>query len=82
MLEFNKRELKFKYDGKEHCIRYPSVKDLSEYQKKYKDVKEEETIDVVVKFLSDLGLEESVGYELERDHLEVILKELTDSKKN
>jgi len=82
MLEFSKRELKFKYDGEEHTVRFPSVKDLSEYQKKFKEAGEDSTAVVVVDFLEKLGLKKSVAEELESHHVEVILKELTSSKKN
>jgi hypothetical protein len=77
MLEFNKRELKFKYGGEEQVLRFPSVRDLSEYQKQYKKASEEEQAEVVVHFLVKLGLKEKVAGELEAHHVEKILAELT-----
>lgn len=78
MLEFNKRELKFKFDGDEQKLRFPSVKDLSAYQKKYKKVGEEDSAEVVVDFLVELGLKKEVAEMLETRQVEVILKKLTE----
>ena len=82
MLEFKKKKLKFKYDDEEHCIRFPSVKDLGEYQKKYKEAEDSDAPEIVIDFLVRLGLDQGVAEVLESDHVAVIMKELTDAKKN
>lgn len=82
MLDLQKRQLKFKYDGEDQLIRYPSVKDLSEYQEKYKEAEGKNEAGVVIEFLIDLGLNAKIANELEASHVQLIMKELTDAKKN
>lgn len=80
MLEFNSRRLKFKYDGEEHGIDYPNVKQVREFQKKNKDTEEGDT-EPVFNFLEGLGLNRDVMDKLEVGHITTIMDKLTEPQK-
>ena len=79
MLEFSRRELKFKLDDREHNVNFPSVKQMAEYSKAYAE--SEDKFESVIEFLVKLGLEKEVCENLELDHLNKIIKVLTEEKK-
>ena len=79
MLEFTRKELKFKLDGNEYLLKFPSVKQISEYSVSYE--KAEDKFDCIVEFLNRLGLSREVSEGMELDHLTTILKALTEEKK-
>lgn len=82
MLEFESRNLVFKYDGKECRLRFPSAKDWGEYQSKVAEIKDDSasTINAGIDFFVTLGLEKEVAEKLEPFQMEKIIDEL--SKKN
>jgi hypothetical protein len=81
MLDFKKTTLKFKFQGEPYEINYPSVKQFDDYQKKASKAKESEYIELLIDFLSKLGLSKEVAYELEVDHLSALVEELAPNKK-
>jgi len=79
MLEFSRRELQFKLDDVEYNIKFPSVKQMSSYSKAYAESADK--FDSVIEFLVELGLEKEMCENLELDHLNKIIKVLTEEKK-
>jgi hypothetical protein len=81
MLEFKKRTLGVKFEGKLHELKFPNTLQMNEYQKKVKEIKEDEYIPVIMNFLEKLGLPKSVSGEFELQQLQKVMEELTGAKK-
>ena len=81
MLELKRRVLEFKLDEEVITVKYPSVKQVSEYSKTYDTAKADDKFDEVVKFLEGLGLAREVCEGMEVSHLETVIKALTEAKK-
>jgi len=79
MLEFVKRELEFKFDDEVYKIKFPTVKEMSEYSKTYDE--KEDKFEVIVNFLEKLGLQRDITEQMEVNHLTTIVKALTEEKK-
>ena len=79
MLEFVKRELEFKFDDEVYKIKFPTVKEMSEYSKTYDE--KEDKFEVIVNFLEKLGLQRDITEQMEVKHLTTIVKALTEEKK-
>jgi hypothetical protein len=80
MLEFVSRELKFKFDGVEYLIKFPSARELANYATEYQ--KNEDKFEVVFSFLEKLGLTREVSEKMELSSLMKIIETLNDEKKN
>ena len=80
-MEFKRRKLVFKLDGKEYSCSYPSVKQLDEYTDESAKTEKGSELKVLVSFLGKLGLSEDLCWSLEREHLERIVEELAGTKK-
>ena len=80
-MEFKRRKLVFKLDGKEYSCSYPSVRQLDEYTEASSAAKPGEELKVLISFLGKLGLNEDLCWSLERDHLEKIVEEVAGTKK-
>ena len=80
MLEFNTKKLKIKFNETVYEINYPTVADLKDYTEKLegKDINE---IELVLELLGNLGLPKEVLGKMEMDHLNLIIKELIQTKK-
>ena len=79
MLEFIRRELKFKLDDVEYNLKFPSVKQISLYSKEY-DESDDKFI-CVINFLANLGLKSEISEGMEMNHLTQIVEALTQEKK-
>jgi len=79
MLEFKSRKLEIKFDDELHRLNYPTVKEIQLYNESFD--KEENKVKMICDFVVSLGLKQEVCDKLEMHHLEAILKELTDTKK-
>lgn len=79
MLEFKRKELKFKLDDVVYNLRFPSVDQTRNYAKDY--AKAKDTFDCVMEFLSKLGLPKKISGGMEMDHLNQIIGALTAEKK-
>jgi hypothetical protein len=78
MLELKKRELQFKLDDQVYKLKFPSVSQVREYAKKFE--KEEDSLKCIIDFLSKLGLPKEVTEDMEVNHLETIMTEITKGK--
>lgn len=79
-MEFKRKSLEFSFDGEKYKVKFPSVKQLSEFQKEV-SVKESAELSDTVNFLDRLGLPADVAYEMELEHLTVIMETISGSKK-
>ena len=79
-MEFFSKELEFKFNGEDQKCRFPTIRELKDYQKDY--AKTEEKLDVIEGFLIKLGLKEEVVQSLHMDHLTKIIEEISGAKKN
>lgn len=79
MIEFDRKKLKFKLDGKEHEVNFPTVGQLKAYQKANQE--SQDTFETTVDFLEKLGLEKEVCMGLEADHLKTIVEYISGQKK-
>jgi hypothetical protein len=79
MLDFKDEVLQFKYNGEVYELNFPKVKDLKKFQKDYKE--NEESIDVMIDFLVDLGGEREVIENLSAKALKAISEKLAGSEK-
>ena len=79
-MDFKKRVLKFKFEGADYSVPYPSNKKLHEFQKKQSKTKEEDSLELLIEFLSGLGLPSDVSWEMEPSHLTQILENFSQKK--
>jgi hypothetical protein len=79
MLEFKKRELEFNFEGEAYRMKFPTVKQTSDYAKNHD--KAEDKLEEVIKFLEVLGLKREVSENMEVPHLEAVIGALTEAKK-
>ena len=79
MLEIKSRVLQFKFNDKVQELNYPTVKQLMAYTKKFKST--EDKVSLICEFLVSLGLSQETCDALEMPNLEMIISELTSSKK-
>ena len=78
MLEFKKRTLGIRFEGKEVEIRFPTALELEGFQK---EVAGKENVQKTLSFLGGLGLPDQVGEQLELGHLMQIVESLASVKK-
>lgn len=81
MLELQRTVFCFKLDGQEYRLKKPTVGQFQEYDKKVKSTDHKNHLELLIDFLSSLGLPKDTAYGLEVGHLEAILEHLIDSKK-
>ena len=79
-MDFKKRVLKFKFEGADYSVPYPSNKKLHEFQKKQSKTKEEDSLELLVEFLNGLGLPSDVSWDMEPSHLTQILENFGQKK--
>ncbi len=80
MLEFQSRVLKVKFDGADHDIRFPNVKELRNFSTGYDDAKSDK-VQMIFDLIVTLGMDKDACEKLEMGMLENILTELTKEKK-
>lgn len=76
-MEIKRKVLKLKFDGREFEIKFPSVKQLKELQKK----DGEDDLEMTLRFLSELGLPKEASEQMEPDHIKEIVDHITGQKK-
>ena len=79
MLDLNLDEkYVFKCNGKEVEIDYPSNIQLGNYQKKFKNIKEDETKmgEIIADFLVDLGMDKDLAVKLKPKHTKLLLDDI------
>lgn len=84
MLNFDVKELCFKFDGKDYKISYPNVKLINNFRKDLAK-KGSDEVESTIKFLETLGAKRTVIESLRIDQLNSLVDELTkdiSSKKN
>lgn len=79
MLEFNKRILRVKIDGKVYDINYPRVGEIRKYTVEQKKGGEE--VELIINLLEKLGLPVEVTDSMEIENLEALMAELVKTKK-
>lgn len=79
MLEIKSRVLQFKFNDEVQELSYPTVKQLMAYTKQFAGA--EDKVKLICEFLVSLGLDQTVCDSLEMPNLEMIIGELTSSKK-
>tara|TARA_R110002126_G_scaffold14631_1_gene61110 strand:- start:565 stop:813 length:249 start_codon:yes stop_codon:yes gene_type:complete len=79
-LKFVSRELKITFNEKVYMIRYPSVGDIRDYNKKL-SAKNAIELHVVAGMLETLGLPTKIVDQMEVPFIEAIVEELTARKK-
>lgn len=83
MLKLEKKVLEFEFDGKAYRIPFPTMDQLSQFQKKSREENgNEDSIEKVIIFLNSLGLDEELCRSLQPDHANLIIEHLTEVKKN
>ena len=80
MIKLQKKVFKFEYDGNVYELKSPSVKDVTKLQERIK--KEGESVDIAIDFLSNLGIDKNICYEMEVDNLNTIIEAVVGAKKN
>jgi len=80
MLELNSKKLKLTFNSKVYELRYPTVKDLKEYNELVKKGDHTE-MDLIVSMLDGVGLSKNVTDTMEIGHLNAIVEELIVAKK-
>jgi catalase (peroxidase I) len=79
MLELNSRKLEVKFNGEIFNLKFPTVKEMRLYSDGYD--KADDKTKVIVDFIASLGMPSDKCEQLEVEHLEMLLKELTSTKK-
>lgn len=77
MLKFNKRVLEMDVYGEIVEIPFPSVDDFCEFEKERANSESEQQVDLMVNFISKLGMKEELIRSLEPSHLIEIVNELS-----
>lgn len=80
MIELKKKVYKFKYDGNEYELKAPTIRQVEKMQREAKGLKEENAIESTLNFLNDLGLPKKIAYDMEAEHLEIIVNEVSGVK--
>jgi hypothetical protein len=68
--------------GQEFSVTRPKVKQIKELNSARAEMSDEEQFDLLVKFVTDLGVPEDTLQRLEMGQLEGLIKYLSDNKKN
>jgi len=79
-MDFKKRVLKFKFEDTEYSVSFPNNRRLNEFQKEQKVIKEEDSLESLIKFLNELGLPSEVAWDMEPQHLTQILESFNQKK--
>jgi hypothetical protein len=77
--ELKRKTLKIKIDGEEYKILFPTVRQLSTFQESFN---KKQDLDLMIKFIAELGLPEHVGESLEADHLKDVFEVISGQKKS
>ena len=82
MLDFDLKKLKFKFNGEDNEIEYPTVKKINQFRKALKADGADE-VDCTIEFLCELGAKKEVVESLRISQLNALVSELTleDAKK-
>jgi len=81
MLKLEKTKSSIDLYGEVFELRCVSVSDSEALSKSLKDLKEEEELPMLVKFLDDLGLPEAKTQSMEVAHLKQVIEYIMPSKK-
>ena len=81
MREFKRRLLEFKYDGEEYALKFPTVQQVEDFQKKATEGELDSELQPTYEWLETLGLPEGIAKTFEAAHLQEIVEELLDFKK-
>jgi hypothetical protein len=75
--------LKINYGGKTYEVRRPRFKELSDYQVRLSQIKDDEQkmMNEILDFLANLGFPKDVSMELEVDQMERLIESVTSKKK-
>lgn len=79
MLNLESNKLKFLFNGQEKEMKFPTVKEWGEYNKKIK-AKEVDEGEMLMEFFVNMGLDRETCEQLESAHVESIVKALTEKK--
>lgn len=79
MLNLETNNLKFKFNGKEQSMRFPTVKEWGKYRNKLKNNEGKEA-ELMLEFFVDLGLDKKVSESLEAHHAESLVNALVEKK--
>jgi len=74
-------EINAKIYGVEYKIRKPTVREAEQMRKSLKKATEDEATEVMMKFLSHLGLPQEAGLEMQADHFVQLCECLSKSEK-
>jgi hypothetical protein len=78
-MDFKRKVFKFSVDGKSFEVKHPTVRAIQDFKNKQKN---EDDLEPALDMLENLGLPKEVAYELEPDHLNVIIENIAGAKKN
>ena len=79
-MEFKKKVLKFKFEGHDCEVKFPNIKQIEDFQANQKG--EDPSLGETLDFLECLGLEKSISYEMEPEHLSEIINHISGQKKS
>lgn len=80
-MEFKRRSLQLKIYGEAHNLSFPTVKQTREYADQLKGSDEEKATELLLDFLSKLGLPKDISDGMETEHLQELCEALMPSKK-
>jgi len=80
MLELVSKELELSFEGKIQKLKYPTVKHMKKINSSLNEAGANE-IALLSELLQDLGMDEDVAENLEVEHVNLIVQELTATKK-
>lgn len=83
-IELKRKRFAFKIDGNVYELKSPTVSMVKDYTKKQKELEkagEEDAIEGAIDFLARLGMPKEVAEELELEHLETVIEQVTGAKK-
>jgi hypothetical protein len=82
VLDFSRKAISLKFDGKSCVIKKPSWKRVSEYSKRVKKVEPEEAMEKeAVPFLVSLGCDEDILNELDFDQIQQLMERVIAAPK-
>lgn len=78
-MEFKRTELKLNVYGKDYTVKFPSIGELSHYEKQLKNDTGNE-IEHVLNLLDSLGLPRNIANGMEMHHLMAVVEKFTEKK--
>jgi len=80
-MKFQRRKLEIDIYGESVEMRFPTVRESQGYGDKMKKAGEEKAGDMLLDFLSDLGLPKNIAESMEAEHLTELMEALIPAKK-